>query len=189
MKMKHDNLPFSVRNWYLILILGIALIFTGTWVFNTPLVSYAALATLFAFTFLLTGILEIIFAISNRKEMDSWGWSLVGGIIDFLLGILLISLPETSMLFLSFYVGFGVLFRSAFAIARAIDFKKLNIGSWGILLVLGIIGLIFSFVLIFNPVIAGLTIVLYTGMAFIVIGFFHILFSFQLRKVKKWLKS
>lgn len=187
--MTNRNLPFAVRNWYLILILGIVLIFTGIWVFGTPLLAYATLAVLFAFTFLITGVLEIIFAVSNRKEMINWGWSLAGGIIDLLLGILLISRPEVSMLILSLYVGFGVLFRSAFAIARALDLKKLKIKNWGFLLALGIIGSIFSFILILNPVIAGITIAIYTGLAFLTLGFFQVFFSFQLRKVKRWFEA
>lgn len=180
-----NSLLQTVKNWYLILILGIILIFVGIWVFSTPVLSYATLSILFASAFLVTGILEIAYAISNSKQMENWGWSLMSGIIDLLIGILLMSLPATAMMFLAFYVGFGVLFRSTLAIGRAIDLKKWKIEGWGYLLLIGILGLIFSFILIWNPVFAGLTIVFYTGMAFIMIGIFQILLSFRLRKLKK----
>jgi Uncharacterized conserved protein len=103
--MENNNLLQSGRHWYLLLILGIIFIVVGLWVFSTPILSYATLSILFAVSFFVTGILEIVYAISNRKEMNNWGWSLVGGIIDLLIGILLMALPLTSMLFLAFYVG------------------------------------------------------------------------------------
>ena len=180
-----NNLRQTVKNWYLILILGIILIFVGIWVFNTPVLSYATLSILFAAAFLVTGILEIAYVISNSKEMEKWGWSLVSGIIDLLIGILLMALPATAMMFLAFYVGFGILFRSTLAIGRSIDLKRWHIAGWGYLLLIGILGLIFSFILIWNPIFAGLTIVFYTGMSFIMIGIFQVFLSFKLRKLKK----
>lgn len=185
--MENNNLLRSAKNWYLVLILGIILIIVGIWVFSTPVLSYATLSILFAVTFFVTGILEIIYAVSNSKEMPNWGWSLTSGIIDLLIGILLMALPLTAMMFLAFYVGFGILFRSAMAIGHAIDLKKLNVTGWGYLLFIGIIGLLFSFVLIWDPVFAGLTIVFYTGMAFIVMGIFQVFLSFRIRKLKKFL--
>jgi len=182
--MENNSLLQSSRHWYLLLILGIILIIVGIWVFSTPVVSYATLSLLFAFSFFVTGILEIIYAVSNRKEMNNWGWSLVGGIIDLVIGILLISLPLTSMLFLAFYVGFGILFRSVMAIGQAINLKTQKAGDWGYLLLIGILGLLFSFILIWNPLFAGFTIVFYTGMAFLIVGIFEIYFSFRLRKIR-----
>ncbi len=183
--MENNNLLPTARQWYLILILGIILIIVGIWVFSTPVLSYATLSLLFAVSFFVTGILEIVYAISNRKEMNNWGWSLVGGIIDLLIGILLMALPLTAMMFLAFYVGFGILFRSVMAIGKAIDLKKLKVGDWGYLLFIGILGLLFSFILIWNPLFAGFTIIFYTGMAFIIMGIFQIFLSLRLRKVKK----
>ena len=175
----------TVKHWYLPLILGIVLILMGLWVFGTPVLSYIALSTIFAVTFFVTGILEIIYAVQNRNQLDQWGWSLAGGILDLILGLLLMSQVEVSMLILAFVVGFGVLFRSAFAIGHAIESKKRKLGNWGVLLVLGILGLIFSFIMIWNPLFAGLTIVFYTGMAFIMVGIFQIVLSLGLGKLKK----
>ncbi len=177
----------SAKNWYLILILGIVMVLVGIWVFSTPVLSYAALSLLFASAFIVTGILEISFALSNTKEMENWGWSLVGGIIDLLIGIFLFTMPLSAMLFLAYFVGFGILFKSATAIGHSITLKKLGIKDWGWLLFVGIMGMLFSFILIWNPAFAGLTVVFYTGMAFVMLGIFQITISFKLRKLKKML--
>ncbi len=183
--MENKDLARTVKHWYLPLIMGIVLIIMGLWVFATPVTSYIALSIIFAVTFFVTGILEIIHALGNRREIDQWGWSLAGGVLDLILGILLLSQVEVSMLVLAFVVGFGVLFRSIFAIGHAIESKKRQYGPWGYLLFLGILGLIFSFIMIWNPLFAGLTIVFYTGMAFIMVGIFQIVLSLGLGKLKK----
>ena len=113
--------------------------------------------------------------------MDNWGWVLAGGIIDLLLGIWLISSPLLSITVLPFVVGFMLMFRSMMAMGFAFDLKDFPDSGWGWLLALGILGLLFSFVLLWNPLFAGLTIVIWTGCAFITIGIFRIILSFKLK--------
>ena len=171
------------KHWYLSLILGILFICTGIWVLRTPLESYLTLSILFSVTIFISGISEIIFSVSNRKEMENWGWVLVGGIIDLLLGIWLISSPLLSISVLPFVVGFMLMFRSMIAMGIAFEVKGLPDSGWGWLLALGILGLLFSFILIWNPMFAGLTIVIWTGCAFISLGIFRIILSFKLKKL------
>jgi uncharacterized membrane protein HdeD (DUF308 family) len=169
------------KHWYLSLLLGILFICVGIWVFRTPLESYLTLSILFSVTIFISGISEIIYSLSNRKEMDNWGWVLAGGIIDLLLGIWLISSPLLSITILPFVVGFMMMFHSMTAMGFAFDLKGFAGSGWGWLLALGIIGLLFSFLLLWNPLFAGLTIVILTGCAFITIGFFRIILAFKLK--------
>ncbi|NLN24613.1 MAG: HdeD family acid-resistance protein [Bacteroidetes bacterium] len=185
--MENRHLPRTIRYWYLILLLGIVMLITGLWVFATPLTAYISLAFMFAAIFFITGVLEIVFAISNRKVNDNWGWLLAGGIIDLLIGILLLTHPALTMLALPFYVGFGILFRAVLTIGGAVSLKKIDVNYWWIYLILGILGVIFSLLIIINPVIGGITIVFYTGMAFILIGIVNLILAFRLRKLKKWI--
>ena len=179
------NVRNTIRYWYLILILGIILILVGIWVFMTPLESYVTLSILFAFTFLVTGIIEIIYAFSNRQISDNWGWSFAGGIIDFIIGVLLVSKPQVSMHALPFFVGFAILFRSIMAVGWSLELKRQKVIDWGNLLAVGILGLIFSFIMIWNPLFGGMTIVFYTALAFIVMGVFQVYLSFKLKKLKR----
>lgn len=174
----------SAKYWYLLLLLGIIFIVVGIWVFLTPVASYVALALLFALTFLVTGILEIIYAISNRKIADNWGWLLTSGIIGLVVGILLLSNPGLSMVVLPFYIGFGLLFRSMMAVGWAMDLRKHKAPDWGSLLAVGILGLIFAFIMLWNPLFAGMTIVFYTAFAFILVGVFQVYLSFKLKKAR-----
>lgn len=186
--METGNLQsFKSRSkyWYLLLLLGLIFIAMGFWVFFTPVSSFVALSIFFAFTFLISGIFEISYAISNRKTTDNWGWNLVGGIIDLIIGFILITHPGASMVFLIFYVGFALIFRSIMTIGWSVQLNKMGIKNWGWILILGILGLIFSFMLLWNPLFTGLAIVTYLGVAFIMIGIAQIFLSLRLRKLKK----
>jgi len=61
----------------------------------------------------------------------------------------------------------------------------LKVPDWGWLLFIGITGVISAFIMIWNPVFAGLTIVAYTAVAFLSIGIFQIYLSFRLKKLNK----
>jgi len=71
------------------------------------------------------------------------------------------------------------------AILWAFEFKKLTAPGWGGLLALGILGVLFSLILLWNPLLAGLTMVIYASVAFIIIGGFQVYLSFKLRKLNK----
>jgi len=177
------TLKKDLKYWYLPLILGIVFILLGIWIFITPVASYLTLAVLFAFTFLISGLMEVIYAISNRKHLQSWGWYLISGIIGLVFGILLLSRPEFSLITLGLFVGFGVLFYSFIALGRSLALRKYKIEDWGFSMVMSIIGLILGLLMVWNPLFGGFTIVIYTAFSFITLGIFNIYLSFMLKRL------
>ncbi|MDE1193122.1 MAG: DUF308 domain-containing protein [Arachidicoccus sp.] len=174
----------AVRYWYLPLIIGIIFILTGFWIFWTPLEAYLGLSFIFSFSFLVSGIIEITYYITNRHATKNWGWGLAAGIIDLLFGIWLISSPLVSLQLLPFFVGLILLLRSSTAIAVALDLRGLNSSWWGWIMFFGILGIIFSFIIIWNPLIGGMTIIIWTALTFITVGIYRILLAFELKKIK-----
>ncbi len=172
------------KYWYLPLILGILFIGVGILVFFTPVASYLTLAMLFAFTFLVGGTLEIIYAVSNRDINDRWGWTLVGGLLDLFIGILLVSNPALSVVALPFYVGFALLFRAVTGIAWAVELKREQQPNWGALMAISIVGLFLVLVLLWNPVLLGLTVVVYTALALVTVGAANIARAIFLKRVR-----
>jgi uncharacterized membrane protein HdeD (DUF308 family) len=75
------------------------------------------------------------------------------------------------------------------AMGFAFDMKAFAIKDWGWLLALGILGVLLSFILFWNPLFAGLTIVFYSGCAFITIGVFRIILSFKLKHRGKTIEN
>lgn len=174
-----------IKHWYIPLFVGLLFVIVSIVTFTSPESSLLALAVLFSLSFLFGGIAEIIFSIANKDQLENWGWSLAFGIITLIVGVLLLINPALSMTTLAFYVGFVILFRSIAAISFAVDIKRYGSKNWGGLLAFGILGAIFSFVLLWNPVFAGMSIVIVVALSFFFTGLFSIYLSIQLRKLHK----
>lgn len=176
----------SIKNWYILLIIGILLILLGIYVINTPITSYLALSFVFSWSFLVSGILEIAFAVSNQKELDGWGWYLTGGIFYALFGVYLLVTPEISLATLPLVVAFYIMFKSFQLMSFSFDLKSYGSTDWGWLTVLSILGILFSFILFWNPLFAGLSLVVWTGIAIITAGIAASIFAFQLKKLNSY---
>ncbi|MBL1214192.1 MAG: HdeD family acid-resistance protein [Ignavibacteriae bacterium] len=179
----------AVKLWYIPLFVGILFLVVSIIAFISPVSSFLALAILFSLSLLFSGLSEIIFSIANKEQLDNWGWTLAFGIFTFVVGVLLLISPSISMAALAFYIGFVILFRSIAAFSFALDIKKYGSSNWGWLLAFGILGTLFSFVLLWNPILAGLSAVILISLSFLFSGLFSIYFSFQLRKLHKVAKE
>lgn len=175
----------TIKHWYIPLLVGLFFVIVSIVVFSSPTGSLMALSLLFALSFLFSGLSESIFALANRDQLDNWGWSLAFGIITLIVGVLLLLKPELSITALAFYIGFVILFRSISTIGFAMDVKKYGSRNWVQLLILGIIGTIVSFILIWNPLFAGLSVIVLVALNFLFAGLFSIVLSLQLRKLHK----
>ena len=132
-----NQIKAMARKWYLELIMGVLFIAASIWVFKTPISSYGALSLFFAITFLLTGTTKTFYAFSTRKDVEGWGWSFAGGIIEILIGVLLLSKPLFTMAVLPLYVGFALLFRSSLAIGLSVELGRLRIPGLGTIVIFG----------------------------------------------------
>lgn len=175
----------SIKHWYILLIIGILFVGLAFFSFTRPLDAYLTLAILFGATFLLAGLLEVIFAIVNRKEIDNWGWSLISGLLTLIVGKILIAYPGITMVTLPLIIGFAMLFKSISAIGHSIDLKKYKVADWGYLLALGILGTIFSNFIIWHPLVGGLAVGIWIGLTFLTIGLYSIFLSLKMKNLKK----
>src|SRR5690554_8193112 len=112
--MKH-----ILKFWYLPLIIGILHVVLGVWVLLTPINSFLALTVILSAGIAITGLLELIYAISNRESLHSWGWYLFGGVLNLVIGVYLVFNPRISLLMLSIFIGLWILVRSIIAIVNA----------------------------------------------------------------------
>jgi len=97
---------------------------------------------LFSISMLFSGLLEISFAVSNRRRVSSWGWYLAGGIIDMILGFYLIAYPMLSMEVIPFIIAFWLMFRGFSSVGYAMDLKRYGTRDWGWYVAFGILAVI-----------------------------------------------
>jgi uncharacterized membrane protein HdeD (DUF308 family) len=161
----------------------------GIVAFITPIDSYLTLSIIFSVSFLIAGLLEIIFSISIRNELEGWGWHLALGIVTLLVGIMLVENPAITMVTFPFFIGFVVVYRSIMAIITSMELRNYYILDWGYLFGLGILGTIFSFMLLFNTSFAGLSLVIWTGLSLIILGVYSVYLSLRLKRLKDFPKT
>ena len=174
----------TVKHWYVPAIIGVLLIVFGIYIFTTSLETYGTLTMLFSLSFLFSGIAETLFSVQNRKIIEGWGWYLTGGIFNSVIGLMLLSRPEISAFTLPLVVGFTLMFRSIQGLGFSFELKNYGSLKWGNLAIASILGLVFSIILLFNPIFTGISLVVMTALAFIFSGITGIVLGFQLKKLK-----
>ena len=113
--------------------------------------------------------------------MDNWGWKLAEGMLDVLFGIVLIANPEITAVVIPFMIGFWVMFYGVLVTVNAFSLKKF---SWALMLA-GILTIILGYIIIFHPIIFGLTISVWVGITLLFVGISNVFFAFDIKKVKK----
>ena len=76
------------------------------------------------------------------------------------------------------------MFRSIQGLGFSFELKNYGSLKWGNLAIASILGLVFSIILLFNPIFTGISLVVMTALAFIFSGITGIVLGFQLKKLK-----
>lgn len=179
----------NVKYWWLYLLNGIIFLIAGFVVFSNPFSSYVLLSIFFSVTLFVTGIFEIAFAVSNRQGHVGWGWSLASGIVDLVIGFILMLYPSVSMAVIPLFLAFWFMFKGISLIGFSIQLHTEKIPNWGWLLVGGIGLIVIAIFILDNPALGVAAVLGLMAAAFWGTGIFSIIFAFRLRHVKIALKE
>ena len=146
-----ENSKRAVRYWWLLLIIGIALFVVGILVFVYPTQSYLGMSLLFGWLMLISGILEVVLSSVNKHFITGRGWMLAGGIIEIVLGIILIFNVALSAATLPIFLGFWLMLRAFGAIGLGSDMGAMQIAGSGWTIFSGILLLLCSLWILFQP--------------------------------------
>lgn len=175
---------YSVRQWWLSVLVGSIYVLIGAWVLFKPAPSYLALKQVFMIGFGIVGLLGVYYALSSRKQLERWGWVLMTGLIDLFIVFALLTVPilDFDEHVLRIYVGFILMFRSFIGVGFSVYLSHHKVRNWGIVLILSMIGVIFSLMMIWDPPFAMLTLTLSTTIALLTVGFAQIGIAYELRR-------
>lgn len=162
---------------WLYLLLGIVLFVFGVGIIRHPAVSYFGLAMYFSIIIIVIGISEVMNAFVGGNS-HNWGWGLVLGILDLVIGFILLLHPTIAEDILPYIVGFILMFKSIDFISESIGMSSLKIRGWGWILTAGIITLIFSFMIVFYPIFGMFNIIIWTGLSFMFAGISSFIYAF-----------
>jgi uncharacterized membrane protein HdeD (DUF308 family) len=184
-----SNVAGAISNWWWFLVKGLLFVVAGVAVLSRPLEGYVGLSILFSVCILGIGVVQIIFSLGSRPHFSGWGWTLVSGIIDLVIGFYLLLFPLVTMATLPFILGFWLTFRSFYIMGAAMDLANNKVAGWGWVFAGGVILLIFSGLVLYYPAAAAVGIIAWSGAAFLVAGLVSIVIGFKLRRIKGAVKS
>ena len=179
----------TIRNWWVFLLLGILFTVTGVWVLFEPESAYITLALLFAVAMVVSGLFQTFFSIINRTSVKGWGWMLFMGILELVLGIYLLGNFHLTLVVLEFFVGFWMLFRSIDLMIFSSRMRELKIPYRGWVLILGILLMIFAFLILANPLFGAFYIIIWTSFSLLTAGFTYFFLAFRLRHINRRLEE
>jgi uncharacterized membrane protein HdeD (DUF308 family) len=164
----------SLRHWWVFLLRGILFILVAIYMICSPGSSFAALGFMFGLIILLAGIVELLHVYRTPRNR---GGHLFLGIVDVILGVVLMGHIAASVTILRIIVGLWFVFRGISLLSFSGFFKRSDILGFG-----GIITLIFGALIISDTAFGGLTIILMTAIAFILTGLFNIVLALGMRR-------
>jgi uncharacterized membrane protein HdeD (DUF308 family) len=168
------------RNWWLMLLRGLAAIGFGLLIFARPGISLQVLVYVFGIYVLVEGILGVSLAIEARKTIDSWGALLLWGLLGIAVGILAFVRPDITALALLFYIAFWAIASGVLEIAVAIRLREVIHNEWFLILA-GLVSVAFGVVLIARPDAGAVAVLSLIGAYAIVVGVLLLIFAFKVR--------
>lgn len=172
----------AVRYWWLLLAGGVILFLIGVVVFAFPVQSYVGMAVLFGWLMLLTGVVETIVAVRNTHYVTGRGWMLAWGVIEIVLGLILVFNVALSSATLPVVLGFWLLMRGFSAVGLGGDMRAVGIRGAGWTILCGILLLLCALSILFQPLVFGSTaVVVWVGLSLLLAGASAALLGLQLR--------
>jgi uncharacterized membrane protein HdeD (DUF308 family) len=170
------------RNWWVVLLRGLAGIIFGLITFFEPGISLAALVLLFGAYALVDGVLSIATAV-RRRGADRWLLLLLEGIAGILAGLATFLWPAITAIVLLYLIAAWALVTGVLEIAAAIRLRKAITGEW-LLALSGIASIILGVLLFIAPGPGALAVVIWIGVYAFVFGALLVALSFRLRSLR-----
>lgn len=185
-----DKAAKAVKNWWLLLVAGVLCMAAGVAVFCFPADSYVALSIMFGVIMLVTGVTELVVAVSSRNWFMTRGYNIVGGILDIVVGIMLCAWPQVTMAVLPIFLGIWLIYHSFMIIGLAGDMSAFRVSGSGWLIFGGILLLVLSIMIVLNPFSLGVSIIVaLLGVGLIVLGCVLVGSSIRLGRVHRYFRD
>lgn len=168
------------KNWWLLLLRGIAGILFGILAFAWPGITLLSLVILYGFYALLDGLFAILAGIKGGGVESRW-WLILIGLLGVAAGLLAFFWTGITALVLTMFIGAWALIHGIFEIVGAIKIRKEIDNEWWLILS-GALSVLFGLAILIMPGAGALALVWLIGAYAIVFGGLLVGFAFRLKK-------
>jgi len=171
------------RNWWAVVLRGVAGVVFGIGIFLMPGLSLAVLVLLFGAYAFVDGIFGIVSAIRRRGTSDRWWLLLLEGIAGVAVGIITLLWPGITAFALLYLIAFWALITGVLEEAAAFRLRQVITNEW-LLVLTGLTSIALGVVLLLFPRAGVLAVVLWIGAYAFVTGILLIALGFRLRTMR-----
>lgn len=168
-----------VRNWWAILIRGIAAVVFGVIAFLLPAQAVAVLALVFGAYLLVDGVFAITAAIAAAARHTRWGLLLAEGVIDLLVGLLALGAPGLVIVGVLWVIAAWAVITGVLMLAAAFRLPGGH-GHW-LLGLGGLVSVVWGVLLWLWPFVGAIVLTLWLGAYAVIFGIALIAFALRLR--------
>jgi uncharacterized membrane protein HdeD (DUF308 family) len=174
-------LPVLARNWWALVLRGLAAILFGILAFAWPGITLFVLVLFFGAYMLVDGIFAIVAAVRAAGEEDRWWLLLIQGTLGVLAGLVAIFWPGLTALALLYFIAAWAIVTGIMEIVAAIRLRREIEGEWALALS-GALSVLFGVLLVVLPAPAGLlSLVWLIGAYAVATGVLLLILAFRVR--------
>lgn len=170
------------RNWWAVLLRGVAAVLFGLIAFFWPGATGYALVILFGAYAFVDGIFALVSSIRAAGAGERWGALLLEGIIGLVIAAVTFFYPGLTALALYWVIATWAILTGILEIVAAIQLRKMIQNEW-LLILSGILSIVFGVLLVVYPLIGILTVIYLIGAYALIFGVMLIGFSLRLRSL------
>ena len=168
------------KNWWLLLLRGIAAIVFGVLAFAWPGLTLVTLVLFYGAFALVDGIIALVAAFrGGAKPVPTW-WLVVVGLLGIGAGIATFVMPGITAILLILFIGAWALVHGIFEIIGAIQLRKEIDNEW-MLILSGVVSVLFGLIVLIAPGAGALGLIWAIAAYSIVFGISFVALAFRLK--------
>jgi len=154
----------------------------GIFLFTKPETTISTISYVLGIIIILLGSFAFGKYFQSREEGSKFNFSLIYGVLSFIIGLILILNPTALATLIPFVIGFWMVINSTVKIQYSLNLKQYENKAWIPTFVIGLLTLICGLVMIFNPFEGALLITKMIGLFIIIYSILDIVEAFLLNK-------
>lgn len=170
------------RNWWVLLLRGLAAVIFGILTLTNPGISLASLTTLFGAYALADGVLGAWTALFDRDAQSNWVWLLLEGLLGIVVGLLVMFNPAMTTLLLIFYVAIRAMVTGLIEIFVAIRLRREIDNEWALIFA-GAVSTLLGAYLIARPGAGAIAMAWLIGIYALVFGLLFVFLAFRVKSL------
>jgi len=168
------------KNWWMLLLRGIAAIIFGVLAFAWPGMTLLTLIMFYGAYSLVDGVLAIVAAITGGALVPRW-WLAVVGLLGIATGLIVFVMPGLTALVLLYFIAGWAIATGVFQIIGAIRLRKEIDDEWYLILG-GVVSVLFGIGVMMAPGAGALALLWVIGAYAVVMGVILVALAFRLKK-------